>query len=297
MSRRLTLIVAGLEFSIDSEPDLNLVEDNPLYLDFTPLADIDPDIHVSVEVSTAEPVAERDAPLIFDSGESWFAQRDGADLLVSFRSPTEEGRLWWRARLDETDSRVHVSYHPDLVKTSSAERFLSNPLQYPLDQLLTMLILANRNGCILHAAGIAHHGRGVAFVGRSGAGKTTLMRLLDDRQDLARLSDDRVVIRLVDGVPRIFGTPWAGEGLVAANLSADLHALVFLHKGDENSLRPIEPRHASHQLIPTTSIPWFDQKRLTGCLDTVGDLVRSVPSYDLLFRAEPAVGELILDLF
>ena len=234
MSNELTLNIAGLEFNVACGPDLTLVADDPLYRDFIGHATLEPDVHVPVEIATANPDADDGSPVVFESGESWFAQRDGEGLTISFRSPTEVDRLWWRARLAGDELHVAVDYDPALVDSTATTPRLANPLQYPLDQLLTMLILADRDGCILHAAGLVRRGRGVAFVGRSGAGKTTLMRLLDDRTDLARLSDDRVVIRIVNGVPRVFGTPWAGEGLVAANIGADLGALVFLHRGDEH---------------------------------------------------------------
>ena len=297
MSKRLALNIAGLQFDLSPEPELELVEDDPLYAEFTVRRSSEPDIRVTVEVSTADPHIDTNLPVVFDSGESWLARQDGEDLLISFRSPVEPDRAWWSARLAGDGSRAKVRYDAALVGTAPSGRQLANPLQYPLDQLLTMLILADRGGCILHAAGIAHEGRGVALIGRSGAGKTTLMRLLKGRKDLSPLSDDRVIIRIVDGAPRIFGTPWAGEGLVAANLGADLSALVFLHQGEEHALKPVEPSNAAHQLLSTTSIPWFDQGRLTGCLDTLDTLVRSSPAYDLQFSLEPAVGDLIDRLF
>ena len=172
-----------------------------------------------------------------------------------------------------------------------------NPLRYPLDQLLTMFVLASRGGCIVHSAGLAVDNRGVAFVGKSGAGKTTLMSVIEDRPGNTRLSDDRVIFRLEDNCARIYGTPWAGEGMVAANANADLAAIVFLHHSPENHLEPIAAREAAEQLLPTTSIPWFHTGAMTGCLDTLDRIVENTPCFNLHFRPDRDITEIISPLF
>ena len=169
---------------------------------------------------------------------------------------------------------------------------IANPIHYPLDQLLTMFLLAERGGCIVHAAGVHRKGCGIACIGRSGAGKTTLMGLLEGRGDFARLSDDRVILHAGD--PHLVsGTPWAGEGMVAANDTADLAALIFLHQGPAHALQPITPREAAAQLLPTTSIPWFDEAAMTGCLATLDRLIRDTPAFNLFFRLDGGVTDLI----
>jgi hypothetical protein len=293
MSDTLSLEIAGLDFRIVTDADLALVAEDPLYRDFVGRPTTAAHLRVPVELGISDPRPDRGWPVVFDSGESWLAHRDRENVVISFRSPTESDAFWWRASLEGNEPRVTLHFNPDQVDHTASPPRLAYPLQYPLDQLLTMLILADRGGCIVHAAGIARGGRGIAFVGRSGAGKSTLMRLLEDREDFQRLSDDRLVIRIIDGKPKLFGTPWAGEGLVAANLAAELAAVVFLHQREENALFRIDPSAAVDQLLPTTSIPWFDEPRMTGCLATLDEVVRTTPAYDLRFRPEPAVADLL----
>jgi hypothetical protein len=297
VSDSLSLQIAGLEFEIIPNSDFAVVVEDPLYREFIDRATTEADLRVPVELGINDPRPDPDWPVVFDSGESWLAHRDRENVVISFRSPAEPDGFWWRASLEGTEPRVTLCFNPDQVDRAASPPRLANPLQYPLDQLLTMLILADRGGCIVHAAGIAREGRGIAFVGRSGAGKSTLMRLLEDREDFACLSDDRLIIRIIDGQPRIFGTPWAGEGLVASNLAADLSAVVFLHQHEENALHHIDPSAAVSQLLPTTSIPWFDEPRMSGCLAVIDEVVRTTPAYDLHFRPEPAVADLLAHLF
>jgi hypothetical protein len=298
MNRFFTLGIAGLEFKVPVADDLEIVERHPLYREFVgPGADGRADVEVAVDLELGLPQVDPEWPIVFDSGESWLAFRDGGDLVVAFRSPGEPGAFWWTARADREVSRVEVVCDPEVVERGPSLTRIANPLHYPLDQILTMFALARRGGCIVHAAGAARGGRGVAFVGRSGAGKTTVMSLLEDLVELERLSDDRVVVRTRAGSPRLHGTPWAGEGLVASAAAAELAALVFLHHGAEDRLEPISPSAAAEQLLPTVSVPWFDRELMTGCLDSIDALVRGTPAYELRFRPHRGIAMLVDGLF
>lgn len=290
----LHLHIAQLSYCLQAPRGVRVRNDDPLYRSFVSAraAAAEPEeIRVDLEIGDVPPPATGE--IAFDSGESWLASRGGADFCFYFRSPVEPGRYWWRAAVPEGAGPIRLLFDPDLLEDDGAT--LADPLHYPLDQLLTMWLLPDRRGCLLHAAGAGRGGRAVAFVGRSGAGKTTLMAQLADLADLDRLSDDRVIVSMA-GAPAIFGTPWAGEGLVAASLGAELRALVFLHHGGEHRLEAIDAAAAAHQLLPTTSIPWFDEPRATACLATIDELVRSVPAHDLHFRPDRGVAEVVADL-
>jgi len=297
MSGNFRLHIPGVVFQISTDPNVEVVEQHPCYRDFiNQSAALPMDVRVPVAVRLCEPLPDDTWPVVFDGGDSWLAFRDGDDLVAAFPSPTETGAFWWMARLGSTNLRVTVDCDPEVVERRGTVTRIANPLHYPLDQLLTMLILADRGGCIVHAAGVARGGRGIACIGRSGAGKTTLMGLLEGRTEFGRLSDDRVILRAGDP-PLISGTPWSGEGMVAANQTATLAALVFLHQGDEHEVRLITPQNAAAQLLPTTSIPWFDEATMTGCLATLDALVQDTPAYDLVFRDDEGVDKLIEQIF
>jgi hypothetical protein len=293
MSDRLNLHIAGLTFRLTAPAGVTLVDEAPLYRSFAggPCPGIPQEV-IEGDLTIAEPAVDSEWSVAFDSGESWIAFSDGNDLVLTFRSPTDPERYWWLVRLRDGASPLELIFSPDLVDRATSGDRIVDPLHYPLDQLLTMWLLATRGGCILHAAGAGRAGRAVAFVGRSGAGKTTFMEQLAAQPGLERLSDDRVIVGLFPE-PRLCGTPWAGEGLVAANKSLELSALVFLHHGSNHILQPIDPAAAAHQLLPTTSIPFFDDERSAACIGTLDRLVQTVPAYDLQFRPEPGVFKVI----
>ena len=82
------------------------------------------------------------------------------------------------------------------------------PIDYPLDELLIVNHIAHHAaGVEVHSLGIDDGGRGLLFVGVSGAGKSSAAQLWAGCPGVTVLSDDRIVLRRQGG--RIFahGTP------------------------------------------------------------------------------------------
>ena len=81
----------------------------------------------------------------------------------------------------------------------------------------------------MHASVIAHEGRGYLFLAKSGTGKSTQSRMwLRCIEGAKLLNDDNPAIRIADGRPLVFGTPWSGKTPCWRNLSVPVKALVRL---------------------------------------------------------------------
>jgi hypothetical protein len=234
-------------------------------------------------------------PILFDTGEAWFAQRDGEDLILHQRGPGASDDLLWSARLSGDRRSVEVTCGDPLWK-DGRQQSLDDPFIYPLDQLVTMMVLAHgQRGALLHAAGVIHHQRAIAFAGVSGAGKSTLVSVLGDAFN--SISDDRVIVR-VDGERIIlFGTPWAGEGRSARAQSAPLAALAFLHQAPVTEARPLTNQEALHQLLPSLSVPWFEDQMATDVLAVAERLLNHVPAHELHFKPDSDVRDVVDSLF
>jgi hypothetical protein len=284
------LTIGGLRFVAEPPPGLRLYEDDPTYRDFTgPTRALPGEIELPVRLELGGLPAFDDLPILFDTG-TWSLHQAGEETLLRLRGGGESGPFLWLAWIGGgVEPAVRVRCGPALVDGGR----LRSPLHYPLDQLLAMYFLAPRHGLICHAAGLVHDGRGILFAGRSGAGKTTWMRLCAARTEIAGLSDDRVIVRRVDGAVWVYGTPWAGEGRVASNRAAPLHALVFLHQSPVDELRPISPGAALEQLLPVVSVLWFDRERMERTTAFCGELVETLPSYELHFRREAPAVEMV----
>ncbi len=292
------LTIADVHFTLNSRDDIQVVENDPNYGAFLSAPQgTDGRIPVPAHLVMGETLERNDfRHLLFDTGGSWSAYKDGADLLLRLPLMSHPGENLWVVRFHGDNCRVTIHCGPPLVQNAGDQLIVRNPLHYPLDQILMMLILANQEGMVLHAAGIGTPQGGIALAGPSGAGKTTLMRLLGSQADLDFLSDDRVIFRRQGDAIRIHGTPWAGEGGAASRLSPDLAALVFLHQGDEHRLRSLTPREALPQLLPISSVPLFDRKRTENVLDFCDRFLSRVPAYELHFRPDAGVITVLREL-
>ncbi len=329
---RWRLDVGGLSLQATVPEGWQLVETDPAYDGFLGLAP--PGSHdcpsdVAVELTLEPPRLSQAAtfeelPRVFDTEETWQVRRDGDDLLLRLSipaplprgpaptesaSPITRSDYLWLARFAADPARcrritVHCGRqlcHGDVEAPSTQRGLLQNPLHYPLDQLLLDFLLPSHGGFVCHAAGLFHCGRAILCAGKSGAGKTTISRLAATHAHLEVLSDDRVVLRQDSAGPRLYGTPWPGEGRMAVPASAPLAALVFLRHADEgaphDTLTPLSPAQALDRLLPVSSILWFDGVRMEAALDVCAELVATVPAYELSFRPEPSALDLLEPLF
>lgn len=171
-----------------------------------------------------------------------------------------------------------------------------NTLSLPVtDQILLSRLLADRQGCILHSAGVILNGKGLLFVGHSDAGKTTTTRLLEDQAEI--LCDDRnIVRRLVDGF-HVFGTWSHGESSLVSASSAPLGALIFLRQSGDNRLTRMTDRRAIlHRLLPRVVRGFVDGAWWEKTLDMAEMLTHDVPCYEMEFDKSGTIVPLLQKL-
>ena len=109
---------------------------------------------------------------------------------------------------------------------------------------------------VFHGAALECGGEAVVFTARSGVGKTTHTRLwLSEFSDVDYINGDKPIVRFVDGVPVVFGTPWQGKENYGKNASAPLRAIYFLERGVKNSAREISSAEAVIPFISQIYMP------------------------------------------
>jgi hypothetical protein len=247
-------------------------------------------IDLGIDINTFPDI--RKMTKIFDTLELWSMFSSGneyfwVDAVES--SPRESACI---ASFQRKPERVAVYCRDRLISETDGQRMIDNPFVHPLDQLLMMYALAERDGAILHACAVELDGKGLLLPGKSGAGKTTISRLFAARGHTL-LSDDRVVARKIKNDFYAFGTPWAGDAGIAENRKLPLKGIFFIRQSSGNRIEKITAATAAERLMPMASIPWFDEKTMPAILSFCEDLILHVPAYELFFKPDTEVVDVL----
>lgn len=170
---------------------------------------------------------------------------------------------------------------------------LNSLTTFPSDQILLARVLADRQACILHAAGLILNENGILFVGHSDAGKSTIMKMFYGKGEI--LGDDRIIVRRWSKGCRVYGTWSHGELQEVSPNSAPLRAIFYLEQAVFNEIIPINNKQEklgkflSHVIKPFVTSDWWDKT-----LDLAGIVVDEVPVYCLRFDKS---GKVIEDVY
>ena len=162
-------------------------------------------------------------------------------------------------------------------------------------RILTAYALLARNGLLLHSAAIVLDGCVHVFLGRSGAGKTTLSRLAL-AGGVAVLSDDaNVLLKAPGGGYAAGAVPFAGElGQLTQQAVGPfpVAGLFWLEKAARNQVLDMNPALQVARLMACTPALNVDPYRRELLLDSLSDLVRTLPLRCLRFSATSGFEEI-----
>jgi len=165
----------------------------------------------------------------------------------------------------------------------------------PTDQILLAKVLADREGCYMHSSGVNLRGKGLMFLGKSGAGKSTMAMQLAKEAEI--LCEDRIIIRRFDGEFKIYGT-WdhGGHQSVSPN-SAPLRAIMFLEQAKENELIAIDDKSKITGMLLTRLVrPFASPDWWQKALNLIENIVNKVPCYTVKFDKSGKVLDLLKEI-
>jgi hypothetical protein len=247
---------------------------------------------VKIRAASTELLKSTMGHKLFDAGTVWQLYQDNGSYFFRFHSLAFGARPYTIARFNRNFSEGEILLHPDFFEPGKAV----DPLSSPLDELLYGARLARGRGAEIHGCGLIDaHGNGHLFVGKSGAGKTTMARLWQDVPGTTILSDDRIILRKLDGKIWMYGTPWHGDGGMASPDKVLLTRVYFLEKRDRNELLPRKKVEAAFGLSACSVPPFYNREGMDFTLDFIGEVTKEIPCYELRVVPDRRVVEFIID--
>lgn len=135
----------------------------------------------------------------------------------------------------------------------------------------------------IHTSVIQYKGRTVLFLGESGTGKSTHTRLWRENiQDAVLLNDDSPMLRIIDGKPRMFGSPWSGKTPCYKTESYPLAACVRLSQAPYNQMRRLTIPQGYAAIHPSCPPDFaYDDQLYDYISETLSIVLGEIPMYHL----------------
>jgi len=279
MAKDLTVCIGNVFISIawnnqPFDPDIALA-----YRPF--VASGEPDVRLLLHraVFTASQEKKR-----FDCPPIWTLYRqNGTDIIKIFQNlPGFERTLVIPPRVE----------NPHLYFCNPSGPFL-DPFYGPTMEMLMVNYLAQGRGCIIHGCGVLREGKGLLFVGESGAGKSTIAKLWSQEPGVDILSDDRILVRKKDRHYWMYGTPWHGEAKFATPKAVRLENIFFLKHGPTNAMGKTRALDRVSRLLTCSFPPYWDTPGMAFTMALFSDLTHHVPCHELTFKPDKSALDLV----
>ena len=135
----------------------------------------------------------------------------------------------------------------------------------------------------IHTSTIVCQSKAILFLGESGTGKSTHTCLWRENiQGVVLLNDDSPILRIIDGEPWIYGSPWSGKTPCYKNESYPLAACVRLSQAPYNQIKRLSVAQGYGALHPSCPPDFAYSDELYDYIsDTLSSLLSAVPVYHL----------------
>ena len=150
-----------------------------------------------------------------------------------------------------------------------------------------------KGGIVLHGAAVEYRQKGFIFAGISGSGKSTQANLWQKHRNALILNGDCPAVRIIDGMPIMFGTPWCGTSGQAINRQVPLSYVVLLKKGENNTLIELNETEAYLALLSNVLRSNFDTKSLDLSIENLKSLIGHIRVFEYTCTKGPEAVDIL----
>ena len=144
------------------------------------------------------------------------------------------------------------------------------------------VVMDRYDAFFFHCSAISVDNQAVMFTAQSGTGKSTHRNLwlknFGDRVTV--INDDKPIIRKVNGIFYVYGTPWQGKENLGEDIRVPAKALCFLSRAEENSIGPIDTISVVSKMMNQVLRP-RQPELMEKLLDLIDGFLAQVDCYDL----------------
>ena len=155
------------------------------------------------------------------------------------------------------------------------------------------LATANSQTALFHSSVVSYQGKAYMFLGQSGTGKSTHSSLwLKYIEGTELVNDDNPVVRIIDGVARVYGSPWSGKTPCYRNVVYPVGGIVKLDQAPYNEIKRLKGVRAYAAVVPSISGKRWDKRLAEGLHETENLLAQYVPVWHLDCLPDEAAARL-----
>lgn len=136
------------------------------------------------------------------------------------------------------------------------------------------------NGFLMHGVAVDVGGCGIAFLAKSGVGKSTHTKLWKEflKDKIIIVNGDKPLVRITNDKIFAYGTAWAGKEHAHTNTKTELKKICFIERSENNECLPIEKDLVFERLIKQIYIP-KDKSLLYLTLEYIRALIEKCDFY------------------
>ena len=155
------------------------------------------------------------------------------------------------------------------------------------------LATANSQTALFHSSVVSYQGKAYMFLGQSGTGKSTHSSLwLKYIEGTELVNDDNPVVRIIDRVACVYGSPWSGKTPCYRNVVYPVGAIVKLDQAPYNEIKRLKGVWAYAAVVQSISGKRWDKQVADGLHETENLLAQLVPVWHLDCLPDEAAARL-----